>query len=239
MLEIEGRIREAQQGKTEERDRLVEENMGLVYMIVKRFGNRGIENDDLVQVGIVGLLKAIDRFDFSYNVCFSTYAIPMIMGEIRRMLRDFGSIRVSRSLKERAYKTMRTKEELTMSLGREPTISEISEKMNMSEEEIVECLDSVISPVSLAEPVAGEGKDQFCVGDCLKDKKQGEDVWIEKIVVHDAMNILSEREKKIIIMKYYMGKTQGEIACQINLSQAQVSRIEKRALLTMRSYLCD
>lgn len=236
---MEERIQNAQDGKREERDKLINENMGLVYSVARRFANRGYELEDLISVGTVGLIKAVDRFDTQYQVCFSTYAVPLIMGEIRRMIRDTGSIRVSRSLKERAYRVMKEKERMILELGREPHVFEIASRLQMKEEDLVECLDAMVMPASLSEAIAGEGDDAFSLEEKLPDQKECEERWLEKMVLQDAMEQLPEREKRVITLKYYMGKTQGEIAGFINLSQAQVSRIEKNALLSMRKYLHD
>lgn len=232
-------MKNAQEGESKAKEQLIMENMGLVYTVARRFINRGLEMDDLIQIGTVGLIKAIDRFDLSYEVCFSTYAIPMIMGEIRRYLRDNGSMRVSRSLKERAIKVMQEKEKIFLDTGKEPSIREIANFMGLKDEDVVECLDACVSPVSLSEAITGEGNDALYVEDQIRDKKENEEKWVEKLAIEEAMDFLTEREKKVIVLKYYMGKTQGEIATYVNLSQAQVSRIEKSALLSLRGHLSD
>ncbi len=239
MSDFSIKMKSAQKGESKAKEQLIMENMGLVYTVARRFINRGLEMDDLIQIGTVGLIKAIDRFDMNYQVCFSTYAIPMIMGEIRRHLRDNGSMRVSRSLKERAVKVMKEKERLLQTLGMEPSIHDIAGALQLNAEDVVECLDACVSPISLSEAISGDGNDALCVEDQVRDKKENEEKWVEKLAIEEAMDYLTERERKVIVLKYYMGKTQGEIAGQVNLSQAQVSRIEKSALLTMRGHLME
>lgn len=239
ITKFEELIKRAQEGENQAREEIIMENMGLVYSVVRRFSHRGLELEDLVQIGTIGLIKAVNRFDSSFEVCFSTYAIPMIVGEIKRVLRDSGSIRVSRSLKERAYIVMKEKERFTNEYGREPQIKELADGLKLTEEEIVECLDAVVSPISLSEAIQGDGDDTWSLEDKVKDKKETEERWLNKLALEDAMDNLNEREKRVIYMKYYLGRTQGEIAYQINLSQAQVSRIEKSALHTMKEYLYE
>ena len=225
-------------GDKEARDRLVMENAGLVWSIVRRFIGRGPEPDDLFQIGCIGLIKAIDNFDLSQNVKFSTYAVPMILGEVRRYLRDNNSIRVSRSLRDTAYKALSARELLTKKNLREPTIMEIADEVGISKEEITYAMDAIQSPGSLYEPVYTDGGDPLCVMDQISDKKNREENWVEQLSLSEAMKHLPTRERHIIDMRFFEGKTQTEVACEIGISQAQVSRLEKNALKSMRNYLC-
>ena len=233
-LALIGRIH---QGDKEARDTLFRENTGLIYSTVKRFQGRGVEREDLFQIGSIGLLKAVDHFDTSFEVKFSTYAVPMIIGEIRRYLRDNNSIRVSRSLRDIAYKTIYTRENYMRQHLKEPTIAEIADEIGIDKEMIVYAMDAIQSPVSLFEPVYSEGGDTLYVMDQISDKKNLEENWVEDISLRDAMNRLGERERHIIDLRFYEGKTQMEVADEIGISQAQVSRLEKHALRSMRNYL--
>ena len=230
-------IGRAHQGDKAARDLLFEENTGLIYSVAKRFLGRGVEMEDLFQIGSIGLLKAVDKFDMSYDVKFSTYAVPMIIGEIRRYLRDNNSIRVSRSLRDIAYKTIYTRENYMRQHIKEPTIAEIADEIGIDKEMIVYAMDAIQSPVSLFEPVYSEGGDTLYVMDQISDKKNREENWVEDISLRDAMNRLGERERHIIDLRFYEGKTQMEVADEIGISQAQVSRLEKHALHSMRNYL--
>ena len=230
-------IGRAHQGDKAARDLLFEENTGLIYSVAKRFLGRGVEMEDLFQIGSIGLLKAVDKFDMSYAVKFSTYAVPMIIGEIRRYLRDNNSIRVSRSLRDIAYKTIYTRENYMRQHLKEPTIAEIADEIGIDKEMIVYAMDAIQSPVSLFEPVYSEGGDTLYVMDQISDKKNLEENWVEDISLRDAMNRLGERERHIIDLRFYEGKTQMEVADEIGISQAQVSRLEKHALRSMRNYL--
>ena len=230
-------IKRSHQGDKEARDTLFRENTGLIYSTVKRFQGRGVEREDLFQIGSIGLLKAVDHFDTSFEVKFSTYAVPMIIGEIRRYLRDNNSIRVSRSLRDIAYKTIYTRENYMRQHLKEPTIAEIADEIGIDKEMIVYALDAIQSPVSLFEPVYSEGGDTLYVMDQISDKKNLEENWVEDISLRDAMNRLGERERHIIDLRFYEGKTQMEVADEIGISQAQVSRLEKHALRSMRNYL--
>lgn len=230
-------IGRAHQGDKAARDLLFEENTGLIYSVAKRFLGRGVEMEDLFQIGSIGLLKAVDKFDMSYDVKFSTYAVPMIIGEIRRYLRDNNSIRVSRSLRDIAYKTIYTRENYMRQHLKEPTIAEIADEIGIDKEMIVYAMDAIQSPVSLFEPVYSEGGDTLYVMDQISDKKNLEENWVEDISLRDAMNRLGERERHIIDLRFYEGKTQMEVADEIGISQAQVSRLEKHALRSMRNYL--
>ena len=230
-------IKRAHQGDKAARDRLVQENMPLVWSIVRRFSNRGYEPEDLFQIGSIGLLKAIDRFDTAYEVKFSTYAVPMILGEVRRYLRDNNAIRVSRSLRDTAYKALCAREQLTRLHAKEPTIMEISQEIGISGEDITYALDAIQTPVSLYDPIYTDGGEPLYVMDQISDKKNKEDRWVEKLSLSDAMKRLNKRENHIIQLRFFEGKTQMEVADEIHISQAQVSRLEKSALKTMRNYL--
>ena len=219
------------------RQQLIEGNLRLVLSIIKRFENRNENMDDLFQIGVVGLIKAIDNFDITMDVMPSTYFCPMIIGEIRRYLRDNNTIRVSRSLRDTAYKAIYAKESIMKKTMKEPTIMEIAEEIGVSKEEIAYAMDAIQSPVSLYEPVYTDGGDPLCVMDQISDKKNREENWIEQISLNEAMKRLPERERHIIDMRFFDGKTQTEVAEEIGISQAQVSRLEKNALKSMRNYL--
>ena len=224
-------------GDTEARDLYIKGNLRLVLSIIKRFSASNENADDLFQIGCIGLMKAIDNFDTTLNVRFSTYAVPMIIGEIRRYLRDNNSIRVSRSLRDTAYKAIHAKEYYMKQNLREPTVQEIASEIGINKEDIVYALDAIQSPVSLYEPVYTEGGDTWYVMDQISDKKNKEEHWIEDISLKEAMNRLETRERNIIEMRFYEGKTQMEVAQEIGISQAQVSRLEKHALKSMKNYL--
>ena len=230
-------IKRAHQGDKAARDRLVQENMPLVWSIVRRFSNRGYEPEDLFQIGSIGLLKAIDRFDTAYEVKFSTYAVPMILGEVRRYLRDNNAIRVSRSLRDTAYKALCAREQLTRLHAKEPTSMESAQEIGISGEDITYALDAIQTPVSLYEPVFTDGGDPLYVMDQISDKKNREENWVEDLSLLEAMKRLPDRERHIIDMRFFEGKTQTEVAQEIHISQAQVSRLEKNALRSMRTYL--
>ncbi len=226
-----------EKGDKEAREKFIQGNLRLVLSITKRFAGNNENIDDLFQIGCIGLIKAIDNFDRSVGVKFSTYAVPMILGEIRRFLRDNNSIRVSRSLRDTAYKAIYAKEMLTKKNQKEPTVMEIAEEIGMSKEEVVYAMDAIQSPVSLFEPVYSEGGDTLYVMDQISDKNNKEDNWVEKMALKDAMKRLSARERNIIEMRFFKGNTQMEVANEIGISQAQVSRLEKNALKSMRNYL--
>ena len=230
-------LKRSHAGDKEARDRLVMENAGLVWSIVRRFIGRGPEPDDLFQIGCIGLIKAIDNFDITQNVRFSTYAVPMILGEVRRYLRDNNSIRVSRSLRDTAYKAIYARENLMKKNMKEPTIMEIADEVGLSKEEITYAMDAIQTPMSLYEPVYTDGGDPLYVMDQISDKKNREENWIEQLSLNEAMKRLPDRERNIIRMRFYEGRTQTEVAEEVGISQAQVSRLEKNALKTMRSYL--
>ena len=215
------------------RDKMINGNLRLVLSVIQRFTSRGENPDDLFQVGVIGLIKAIDNFDSSLDVRFSTYGVPMIIGEVRRYLRDNNSIRVSRSLRDTAYRAMQIKEQLTNQKNQEPTVEEIAKIMDISKEEVVLALEAIVEPVSLYEPVFTDGNDTIYVMDQIGDKND-DSTWLEEIAVKEAIANLSDREKKILTMRFFRGKTQMEVANEIGISQAQVSRIEKGALDTIK-----
>lgn len=230
-------FRALQAGDRSAREKLVNGNLRLVLSVIQRFNNRGENANDLFQVGCIGLMKAIDNFDLGQNVKFSTYAVPMIIGEIRRYLRDNNPIRVSRSLRDIAYKALQVRDMLTNRFSREPTIMEIAEAMEVSKEEVVFALDAIQDPVSLFEPIYQDGGDPIYVMDQLSDDRQKDIYWVEKIALREAMNKLNEREKAILSMRFFEGKTQMEVAKEIGISQAQVSRLEKAAIQQMQKYV--
>jgi len=232
-LELLGRIR---QGDKEARTQLVNGNLRLVLSVVQKFTNRGENLDDLFQVGCIGLIKSIDNFDISQNVRFSTYAVPMIIGEIRRYLRDNNSIRVSRSLRDTAYKAMQAKERLTGEHDKEPTIEEIAKEMGVPKEDVVLALEAIVEPVSLYEPAYSDGGDTIFVMDQVGDKVGDKD-WLDEISLKSAIENLGEREKKILSLRFFVGKTQMEVAQEIGISQAQVSRLEKSALTRIKKQM--
>jgi len=221
-------------GDKKAREQFVQGNLRLVLSVIQKFSNRGENADDLFQVGCIGLMKSIDNFDLSQNVKFSTYAVPMIIGEIRRYLRDNNSIRVSRSLRDTAYKALSIKEKLMAKNEMEPSIEEIAKEMGMEKEEVVFALDAIQEPVSLFEPVYNDGTDAIFVMDQLSDEKSLDENWLEEISLREAMKKLNEREKHILSLRFYKGKTQMEVAKELGISQAQVSRLEKTALKSMK-----
>lgn len=222
------------QGDEEARGKFIVGNLRLVLSVIKKFGGRGENADDLFQVGCVGLMKAIKNFDLSVGVKFSTYAVPMIIGEIRRYLRDYNSIRVSRSLKDIAYKALQVKEQLMRESSSEPTLEQIAQKLEMDVKQISNALDAIQEPISLYEPVFSDGADTLFVMDQVSDKKSLDENWIEEISLRDAISKLSGREKNIINLRFFQGRTQMEVANEIGISQAQVSRLEKSAIERIR-----
>ncbi len=225
-------------GDMKAREEFINGNLRLVLSVIQRFGANNAEcADDLFQVGCIGLIKALDNFDRSLQVKFSTYAVPMILGECRRYLRDNNSIRVSRSLRDIAYKAIYTRDMLTRKYDREPTIEEISKEIEIPKEDIVNALDAIATPMSLYEPVFQEGQDVLYLMDQVSDKKNKEEKWVDDISLEEAMKKLDDREYNIIKLRFFEGKTQTEVAEEIAISQAQVSRLEKNALKTMRNYL--
>lgn len=224
-------------GDLEARQEFVQGNLRLVLSIIQRFNRRGEPVDDLFQVGCIGLIKAIDNFDLSHNVRFSTYAVPMIIGEIRRYLRDNNSIRVSRSLRDTAYKALHAREQLIYRNSKEPTIDEIAKELDMPKEEVVFALEAIQEPISLFEPIYHDSGDAIFVMDQVKDDKAEDEIWLTEIALREAMEKLNKREKQILGLRFYEGKTQMEVANEIGISQAQVSRLEKNALKQMRKHI--
>ena len=235
--EKEELLRKIQKGDAEAREAYIKGNLRLVLSVIKRFSASAEQADDLFQIGCIGLMKAIDNFDLSLGVQFSTYAVPMIVGEIRRYLRDNNSIRVSRSLRDTAYKAIYARENYVKTNLKEPTIMEIAKETGISKEEIVYALDAIQSPMSLYEPVYTEGGDTLYVMDQISDKKNREENWVQDLALQDAISRLNPREKYIIRLRFFEGRTQMEVASEIGISQAQVSRLEKSALRAMRGYL--
>ena len=224
------------QGDKEAKDTMIEENMGLVYSVAKRFIGRGCEKEDLIQIGVIGLIKAINKFDASFDVQFSTYAVPMIMGEIRRFLRDDGILKVSRTLKETAAKGRRTQEILQKRLDREPTITEISNECGISEDELAEAFDAVMPPDSIYGSVYSNGGKEIQLMDTIADEGHEENI-INKVMIGNLLQTLSSRERQIVVMRYFKGKTQAETARVIGVSQVQISRLEKKIVESLKKYL--
>lgn len=236
MRDLLERLRAGEQGVREE---LIYGNLRLVLSVIQRFNNRGECVDDLFQVGCIGLMKAIDNFDLSQNVKFSTYAVPMIIGEIRRYLRDNNPVRVSRSLRDIAYKALQVRDALVSRNGKEPTVAEIAEELKVPREEVVFALDAIQEPISLFEPIYHDGGDPIFVMDQISDEKDMDQTWLEGISIREAMTKLSDREKLILNLRFFDGRTQMEVAEEIGISQAQVSRLEKSALKHMRRYIAQ
>jgi RNA polymerase sporulation-specific sigma factor len=228
-------LKKARDGDKKAREELINGNLKLVLSVIQRFTNRGESLDDLFQVGCIGLIKAIDNFDLSLDVRFSTYAVPMIIGEIRRFLRDNNSVRVSRSMRDTAYKAIQTKERLSNELDREPTIEEIAKAMDMKKENVVIALEAIVDPVSLYEPVYSDGGDAIYVMDQIGDQNTA-DSWMDEILLKDSIKKLSDREKRILNLRFMIGKTQTEVAEEVGISQAQVSRLEKGALKKIKGH---
>ena len=227
----------AQSGDADARKELIQGNLRLVLSVIQRFQNRGENVDDLFQVGCIGLMKALDNFDLNLNVRPSTYCVPMIIGEIRRYLRDNNTIRVSRSLRDTAYKAMRARDEITNLNGKEASVAEIAKQIGASEEEVACALESVQAPVSLYDPVYQDGGDAIYVIDQVQDDKVSEEDWVRNISIRNALSRLNTRERGIIEKRFFQGRTQMEVAEEIGISQAQVSRLEKSALTQMRRYI--
>ena len=227
-------LRRAKQGDASAREELVEGNLRLVLSVIQRFAGRGENADDLFQVGCVGLLKAIDNFDISQNVRFSTYGVPMIIGEIRRYLRDNSAIRVSRSMRDTAYRVLQAREKLQREQQREPTVEQIARELDIPREEVVFAMDAVCDPVSLFEPVYSDGGDAVCVMDQVRDDRNTDEDWLEQIALKDAMEQLNARERMILALRFCDGKTQMEVSAEIGISQAQVSRLEKNAIRNIK-----
>ena len=224
-------------GDLDAREEFIRGNLRLVLSVLQRFHHRCDNVADLFQVGCIGLIKALDNFDVTQNVRFSTYAVPMIIGEIRRYLRDNNAIRVSRSLRDIAYKALQTRDRLQTELGREATVKEIAEQMQLSEEDVTLALEAIQDPVSLCEPIGGEGTDALTIGDQVRDESVSADEWLQNIAIREALDRLSEREQRILSLRFFQGRTQMEVASEIGISQAQVSRLEKAALTHMRKLI--
>jgi len=226
-----------QNGESGCREKFIEGNLRLVLSVIKRFNNRGENVDDLFQVGCIGLMKSIDNFDLSLNLRFSTYAVPMIIGEIRRYLRDNNSIRVSRSLRDIAYRALQVRDRLVNQDNKEPSVSQIAKELNLPREDVVFALDAIQDPVSLFQPIYHDGGDEIYVMDQISDTKNSDDSWLENVSINEGMKKLKDREKLILNLRFFDGKTQMEVADEIGISQAQVSRVEKNALKHMRKFV--
>ncbi len=235
--EIMRLLGEYQSGSIDAREELISGNLRLVLSVIQRFLGRGESVDDLFQVGCIGLIKAIDHFNMMFEVRFSTYAVPMIIGEIRRYLRDNSTIRISRSMRDTAYKAMQAKEQFVNEHSREPTMDELAKLVDVEREELVFALDAIIEPVSLYEPLYSDGNDAVCVMDQVRDTKMSDENWVEHIALRDAISALTEREKHILSLRFFEGRTQMEVAESIGISQAQVSRLEKSALTRIKKQL--
>ena len=227
-------LRRAAQGDLQARETLICGNLRLVLSVIQKFLGRGENMDDLFQVGCIGLMKAIDNFDVEQGVRFSTYGVPMIVGEIRRYLRDNSAIRVSRSMRDTAFRVLQAREKLMRESQREPTVEQIAKELDIPREEVVFAMDAVVDPVSLYEPVYSDGGDTLCVMDQVSDRNNTDESWIEQISLRDALDRLGEREKRILALRFYQGKTQMEVSQEIGISQAQVSRLEKSAISSIK-----
>ena len=227
-------LRRTKEGDQEARRQLIEGNLRLVLSVIQRFSNRGENVDDLFQVGCVGLIKAIDNFDVNQPVKFSTYGVPMIIGEIRRYLRDNSAIRVSRSMRDTAYRVLQVRERLISETQREPTVEQIAKELDIPREDVVFAMDAIVDPVSLFEPVYSDGGDTVCVMDQVRDTKNTDEHWTDRIALKDAMKRLDDRERRILSLRFYEGKTQMEVSAEVGISQAQVSRLEKGAINTIK-----
>ena len=227
-------LRRTKEGDSLARQELIEGNLRLVLSVIQRFASRGENADDLFQVGCVGLIKAIDNFDITQPVRFSTYGVPMIIGEIRRYLRDNSAIRVSRSMRDTAYRVLQVRDRLVAETQREPTVEQIAKELDIPREEVVFAMDAIVAPVSLYEPVYSESGDNLCVMDHLSDKGADHERWVEHLALKDSMARLGQREREILSLRFYDGKTQMEVSREIGISQAQVSRLEKNALSAIR-----
>lgn len=230
-------IAKAQSGDTAARERLISGNLRLVLSVIQKFGGRGESSDDLFQVGVIGLIKAIDCFDLNQNVQFSTYGVPMVSGEVKRYLRDHSAIRVSRSMRDTAYRVLQTRERLTAENGREPGVEMIAQALNIKRSDVVFALDAICDPVSLYEPIYSDAGESVCVMDQIGDTKNTDEQWLEQIAMGEAIKKLSEREKRILALRFYNGKTQMEVAQEVGISQAQVSRLEKNAIARIKKDL--
>ena len=230
-------LKRAKAGDQEARRELIEGNLRLVLSVIQRFANRGENADDLFQVGCIGLIKAIDNFNTDLDVRFSTYGVPMIVGEIRRYLRDNSTMRVSRAMRDTAYKVLQAKEAYMAEHQREPTVDEIARMLELKREDVVFALDAIVDPVSLYEPVYSDSGDTICVMDQVRDSKNTDENWLEQIALREAIAKLSDREKRILSLRFFQGKTQMEVSTEVGISQAQVSRLEKNALRQIKKDL--
>ena len=230
-------LKRTKQGDMKAREELIAGNLRLVLSVIQKFTNRGENVDDLFQVGCIGLIKAIDNFNVDLDVRFSTYGVPMIIGEIRRYLRDNSSLRVSRSMRDTAYKVLQAKERYISEHQKEPTIEEITQMLEIKREEVVFALDAIVDPVSLYEPVYSDGGDTICVMDQVRDSKNTDESWLEQIALKEAISHLSERERHILNLRFFEGKTQMEVSAEVGISQAQVSRLEKNAINQIKKNL--
>ena len=237
--EKETLLKKAREGDAAARERYIQGNLRLVLSVIKRFSNSSENADDLFQIGCIGLIKAIDNFDTTLNVRFSTYAVPMIIGEIRRYLRDNNPIRVSRSLRDTAYKALQARDRLVSEMNREPSVGEIAKALDVPEEDVVLALEAIQDPVSLFEPIYNDGGDAIYIIDQVKDPRHTDSQWLENLAVSEALRRLTEREQSILRMRFFEGRTQMEVAGEIGISQAQVSRLEKNALQHMRKYVSE
>ena len=227
-------LRRSKEGDREARQTLIEGNLRLVLSVIQRFSSRGENADDLFQVGCVGLIKAIDNFDINQPVRFSTYGVPMIIGEIRRYLRDNSAIRVSRSMRDTAYRVLQARERLIAETQREPTVEQIAGALEIPREEVVFAMDAIVEPVSLYEPIYSDGGDAVCVMDQVSDNRNTDETWTDHIALKEAMKRLDDRERRILTLRFFEGKTQMEVSAEVGISQAQVSRLEKGAISAMR-----
>lgn len=227
-------LRRTKNGDKAAREALINGNLRLVLSVIQKFTGRGENADDLFQVGCVGLIKAIDNFDIAQPVRFSTYGVPMIVGEIRRYLRDNSAIRVSRSTRDTAYRVMQAREKLMRETQQEPTVEQIARELDIPREEVVFAMDAIVDPVSLFEPIYSDGDDTVCVMDQVRDTKNTDEHWLELLALKDAMDRLGDREQRILALRFYEGKTQMEVSNEVGISQAQVSRLEKNALSMIR-----
>ena len=223
-------LRRTKQGDMQAREELISGNLRLVLSVIQKFSGRGENADDLFQIGCIGLIKAIDNFNTDLDVRFSTYGVPMIVGEIRRYLRDNSALRVSRSMRDTAYKVLQAKEKFLAQHQREPTMDEIAQALDLKREDVVMALDAVLDPVSLNEPVYDNSGDAICVMDQVKDAKNTDESWLERIALKEAMDRLTDRERRILALRFFQGKTQMEVSAEVGISQAQVSRLEKNAI---------
>ena len=231
-------LRRSHLGDERARETLIQGNLRLVLSVIQRFASRGENADDLFQVGCVGLIKAIDNFDVSQNVRFSTYGVPMIIGEIRRYLRDNSAIRVSRSMRDTAYRVLQCREAMQAEQSREPTLEEVARRLELPLETVNTAMDAISAPVSLYDPVYTDGGDPLTVMDQVRDTKNTDEQWVERIALREAISTLGEREKRILALRFFDGRTQMEVASEVGISQAQVSRLEKNAIRTLRKAIC-